>query len=689
MVSDELKNFVKENMKRTNECKYFTMKNLIDCEFLCFDTESCRDFNNREMERVYAWALSNTINDEVVYGLSITEFIEFLKTLYFYDDKPQKNKKYKKVFEVGFIHNLAWDVEFFKYELEKMGFKYFDKILFTDGSVEDETVEGNAYNITENNGQVYNFTLQINVDKNYYITVKFYDSLKIVPQSLDSIAKKVITIDEMFYKLKDEYDYKKVRQYNEDLTEDEKCYIYNDVYILKEFIKQYYINHNLKGFTASGIAFNNLLNFLYPKAKKKYEEFEKNYPPINDILAEDIITKSYSGGFTYASPKMKCKNILKHGYSIDINSSYPAQMKYKKLPYGQPKYFKGKYKKDKKYDICLQHINFDVFKRKNDSYIGFIKTSYAKDFAIDFNENGFKKNDYLATNIVDNKLICYNFDMIVTNEELDFLLSVYDFYSYKRVNGKILKGKKNLVDGVTYVDGVKFKSRVGDFGNFIDDAVTRKNQAKEDNNEIMKVVAKTDMNSIYGKLGTSYQRVIMEYVKNNHGIFEHQRKYANENEYDYLENRKYYRAYSSFVTSYGRVKLQKVIVQIEQLFGVDNFIYCDTDSIYMTLSMEQIKKLDIELDKYKLGAWDIEKEFFKIKTLGAKKYIVYARDYGKTEKCHNVCKCAGLPDNIRSEINFDNFNLGAKFTKKQKRKVIGGYSLVNTTLEIKAFMFYI
>ena len=50
--------------------------------------------------------------------------------------------------------------------------------------------------------------------------------------------------------------------------------------------------------------------YLYPDTDKKYDLFEINYPKIQDETAKEIITKSYSGGFTYANPTLKGKTII-------------------------------------------------------------------------------------------------------------------------------------------------------------------------------------------------------------------------------------------------------------------------------------------------------------------------------------------------------------------------------------------
>lgn len=700
-IFEKLKNKVNENMKYWGDVEKEELKllaNLSKSDFLCFDTESCRDYKNNNNERVWCWSLSNTVNDMVIYGYTIDHFITFINNLYLFKQftftKTTKSKNFNLKL---WVHNLGWDIEFFKYWLVDNEYTYVSKIMFDDDTIQDEKLDCNTWNITENNGQVYNSTITIKKNDivfgkkhiKSYINLKFYDSVKLIPDKLDTIARKIIDIDEIYYKLGDDFDYDYIRPYNHILTLIEKCYIYNDVYILKEFIRQYYIKNGLVGYTASSIAFNNMLNFTYPNAKDKYEEFTLNYPEILDKKVIKLIDESYGGGLTECNPTHKGNMVIGEGHSIDINSSYPSQMKYKPLPFGMPKYYTGKYKKDKKYNIAIQKIHFDGFRRKNGSPIGFIKIGNCENFNKDIKKIGYKLNDYADTNFDENgNLLTYNYNLVLTIEELKLLESAYDFYVYRRIGDTILKGKKNLIKGIDYIEGVKFLSKIGDFKNFIDDCVVRKNKYKDEKNECGKTVAKRDMNSVSGKFGSGYTRKIMNYVQDDNKLFKFQRKYINDKEYDYLEKRKYYRAYISFVTSYGRQQLISTILKIENMYGQDKFLYCDTDSIYSLLSVKQLESLKIDLDGKKLGAWDIEKEFTKFKCLGAKKYILYGHEYGSSDKDKIHQHCSGLPENIQKELNFENFYLGNTFTKKQKKKVVGGYRLEWTTYKLKEFTFY-
>lgn len=706
-ILDKLNKHVFENLIYFKDVKEDLKKqfaNLGADEYLCFDTESCRDIimSNEDRERVWCWSLSNTINDTVVYGYTLLDFLEFIKSIYRFKDFSFTKKSKNKFINLKiWVHNLGWDFEFLKYCIDELEFKYLSKIMYDDGSIEEETYDGDSWSVVENNGQVYNSTVNLKMPdlcfgKNTYkvfIKMKFYDSHKLVPQKLDTIGKKIIKIDEMFYKLGDNFDYEYIRPYNYVLKDSEKAYIYNDVYILKEFIKQYYIFNNLNGYTASSIAFNNMLNFMFPDEPKKYEAFTELYPALRDRKIIEIVDKSYTGGYTNVNPIHKSKTITKLGHSIDRNSSYPSAMMFNKMPIGMPKYFKGKYKNNKKFDIAFQRVHFDGFKRKNNSPIGFIQIGKCENFMQDIKGLGYQKNSYVATNFdKNNDLITSNYNLVFTIDELRMLESCYDFYTFREVNGKILKGNKNLIKGIKYVDGCMFQSKIGHLGEFIEDCTERKIRYKNEKNECGKMVAKTDMNSVYGKLGSGFERIIYDYVKDKEGHFKHQRKYSSEYEFDYEEKRKYYRPYASFTTSYGRIALISIILDIEKKHGHENFIYSDTDSIYATLTVEELRNLGIDMHSTRLGAWDIETEFYKIKCLGAKKYILYGHEYDEKEENpinRLFPHCAGLPKEEQHKLTFDNFYIGAEYEKKQKRKVIGGYRLEKTTFKLQEFSFYI
>ena len=65
--------------------------------------------------------------------------------------------------------------------------------------------------------------------------------------------------------------------------------------------------------------------------------------------------KSYKGGFTYLNPIYKEKDV-ENITVLDVNSLYPSVMYEKKLPFGEPIFFNGKYEEDKVYNLYIQMI---------------------------------------------------------------------------------------------------------------------------------------------------------------------------------------------------------------------------------------------------------------------------------------------------------------------------------------------
>ena len=80
-----------ENMLYYKNIDDIILQTFTDSKYLCFDTETCchtdkiyDDYFNKKIispekgiqTRVYAWALSNTTDDVVIYGNNLEEFID-------------------------------------------------------------------------------------------------------------------------------------------------------------------------------------------------------------------------------------------------------------------------------------------------------------------------------------------------------------------------------------------------------------------------------------------------------------------------------------------------------------------------------------------------------------------------------------------------------------------------------------
>lgn len=697
----------------------------------CMDTESCYKNINTVPERIYcekqrkmienpdfdfsvhcyAWGVSNSMNDYVVYGEKLEDMIRLFEMIgqsrNFYKGKKTLSKmnEIKRNMQLKFfVHNLAWDVEFLKYIFNDMNYEYYiSSIDETTGLKINSKKRPLTYNIVESDNIVYSCDINLGDYEEHtfkrkkkgqeitekielFTKVQLIDSFKIMAQSLDNIAKNVISIDEMYYKMSSEYDYKKVRLEGHKLDYIEKAYLYNDVYILKEFVRQFYLPLNTKQTTASSIAFEKFIQSKFGE-KGAYKAFTDVYPDLFDYKkVYEIIKDSYKGGWTQANKKYLGKEVIcNNSVSIDINSSYPSVVRYKPLPYGVPILHKG-LKNLKDDELAILTIHFDGFKNNNkDDLIGHIQCGA-------LNTEIFKTNgtDYLHTNFIDGKMVgtnkksaSHNYKISIWNFELENLLETMSFYEYEKTYNKdldIYYNTDKIKKGFTVESSLVFKCNIGFFGEQVDEFTKMKIEGKLEGNNAKTSFAKLCLNSFYGKLASNPERMERMIKFNNEGLacFEN-------TDVSYLAEKKYYASFSSCVTAWARVNLRTTLYKI----GYNNVLYFDTDSLYTKVNAEYIKnKCGDILHSTELGKWDIEKEYNKFKAIGAKKYIYNGRTYGEKGNFKINCKCAGLPSDVRAKATFETFYLGNTFYgKKSKKRVVGGYTLIEGEYKLNLFSY--
>lgn len=282
--------------------------------------------------------------------------------------------------------------------------------------------------------------------------VTFFDSLKIIPFSVDEIAKSFnLSISKL------EIDYKKERPKGYVLTNEEKDYIKHDVLIVAKALKVLF-DEDLKKMTQGSNALNDFKTML---TKSKFLHY---FPPLDYDIDKDL-RKAYKGGFTYLNPIYKEKDVEK-GTVLDVNSLYPSVMYEKLLPFGEPVFFNGEYKKDNVYELYIQMITCSFKLKKNK-----IPTVQIKN-----NRSFFRENEYLENS--QNEIVC----LVLTNVDLKLFFEQYDVYD------------------LDYVCGWKFKGIQGLFSSYIDKWISRKNEATISGNKGQRTLAKLMLNSLYRKI---------------------------------------------------------------------------------------------------------------------------------------------------------------------------------------------
>ena len=130
-----------------------------------------------------------------------------------------------------------------------------------------------------------------------------------------------------------------------------------------------------------------------------------------------------------------------------------------------------------------------------------------------------------------------------------------------------------------------------------------------------------------------------------------------------------YTAMGCFITAYAR---EKTIRSAQANY--DRFIYADTDSLKL---VGYDVPDGLEIHDTRLGAWKDEGDFTQSKWIRAKTYMVTVK--GKTK-----VTCAGMPDDVKKQVTYENFEPGSTFTGKLvPRRYPGGVILEDTTFTIK------
>lgn len=363
----------------------------------------------------------------------------------------------------------------------------------------------------------------------------------------------------------------------------------------------------------------------YKKVISK-DRFLEWFPVLPFEMDKDI-RRAYKGGWTYLYKK-NVKGVIPEGITLDVNSLYPWAMYYCNLPYGYPRYFEDEYEPNEKYSLYIQHF-WCEFKLKKDK-LPMIQLK---------GNSRFVQTEYLSSS---------------KGEIVELWLTSVDMKLFKE-NYDILC--------VEYVNGWMFKSCNGVFCKYIDYWMNVKSTTSGGEKQIAKLM----LNSLYGKFATNPKSVKKIPVLVDDIVM-----------YD-LEEPEFrdpvYTAMGCFITAWAR---DKEIRTAQSEIG--RFLYGDTDSLHLS-GYELPKNIDIH--ESRLGAFKLEESWTDGKFLRAKTYMeTYDNGDGSGVRPHITC--AGMPDNVKNLVNYDNFDFGESFEGKlTPKRYPGGIILVDRDFTIK------
>lgn len=561
---------------------------------------------------VWAYAICEVGNsDEVIIGTSIDDFMKWCK------DSKENHKV--------FFHNLKFDGQFI------MQWLFHNGYVHTTDPYEKNS---NTFNtLISDKGLYYQIEVIFNRKGKKVNKVIFQDSYKLIPLSVDAIAK---SFKMEMTKLTLDYDCHNGLPPGTPLTKDEEDYIKNDVRIVAAAI-EYFYSQGLDKMTIGACALDEYKKLVHKR------NFDRWFP--TPKYHKDV-KQSYRGGFTYLNPKFAGKT-LKNGIVLDVNSLYPSVMYDSYLPFGTPIFFEGEYQHDEIYPLYTQMIRCQFELKPGKIPTIQIKRGY-----------DFQANEYLTSSGDQEPVLCLN------SVDLKLFFEQYDVYNLE------------------YINGWKFKSTQGLFTNYIDKWSNNKIQAKKDGNHGLYLISKLFLNSLYGKFGTDTKvKSKIPYLGEDDVIHF---KDSEETEKDGV-----YVAMASFITSYARLKTIKAAQTIMDNYNSGKsdiqFVYADTDSLHcISPNFELPEGLDI--DPTKLGAWDYESKFNKAKFLRQKCYIENSTDDLDNDNPEYSLKItvAGMPKGCYQHVTFKNFKIGASYSgKKQPKMVKGGVVLSDIDFTIK------
>lgn len=357
----------------------------------------------------------------------------------------------------------------------------------------------------------------------------------------------------------------------------------------------------------------------------------------------DYIKNYYHGGLNIYSYKYNT-TVVHDLVHIDINSSYPSIMRYKPIP---------TYLVDYSADKGI--INIDP------NYYYFIEISKAS-----FKELMLKN---IKSKMLRIALIKY-LDPVTNLSD-----SIYLQTPHIRLIEKIIKKRIETLPAISYL---KYETHA--FGGLpvIQTNYQAKTGAKKrgaSNGEVQ--AFKVPLNSIYGVSALRAYFPLYEYDENFNLI-----SIGDGNGFKNTERNL---VFSSSVTAYAFEKLLTPLTY--DVEGVDdNFIYADTDSLFLRISYWNKIKKHVDQDPLKLGAWDLEhKHVLKFYSLNHKKYCLFSEDKQKIEVFSGgIPKSSFNLDQTFEDFIKNEFHDGSKLqTLRNCENVEGCTILYEGTTEIK------
>ena len=549
-----------------------------------------------------------------------------------------------------FFHNLEWDGEFIKWYLVRNGYEYYYE------PPKRKTKKG--FCIFEDGKTIYH----INIFKpvRYAKGIKLVQlyikcSLKLLTLSIEKLAQafNLPCKQSINYHVEP---FNSLDQVPQNLIE----YIQTDVNIMIPPLIQYNqvftlkrgnrVLEGLSKLTIGGTSLSLFKTFIFDKY-----DFNESFTLPYDQVCE--LQNWYSGGLT-TYPKHYQYKITEEidGRVYDVNSMYPSVMVDNPYPIGEP--FYGDFPPSDAYNIKMVKIFIKKAEIKDYRYPPLMRPW--KSISIKYPPKTrfvYKTENAIAYYFQDELDSLQRFyDIEYTVEKTIWFKSEYYFKDYIVKHYEMRKKYKELKDPRQQMFKLLLNNAYGKFGE------------KPDKTTVVysdKQVEKGDL-----ILQIKNNNLIVDTVRNDNSCLEHLNSYICY--YEIPKARSVNVAIAASVTKNARMKLYDAIFN-----NLDNFLYCDTDSLFI-----KGEPKGIEIDPNKLGAWDLEATFDAFELGGAKLYNLHLKN-AIIKRAHAGINGRWAKDNLKKgDIITINKQLpqGSDISKK---KVKGGLVIIESNYTIK------
>jgi hypothetical protein len=533
---EEIKIKSNERNKSTIINKKFNSNNLYDDKIAVWDIECSPDENGN----FKSYALGVAYEDKYIsfWGLDcIKQFIDFL------------NKNF------SFFNNWT----FYAHN----GGKFDFLLLLREGLLDFKNIIIDSKNLVELNKSFIGVSL-LKDD----LKINFKDSLRLLPQSLDSLCRE---FNVKYKKLKETIKHSDITLQNfnsREIYPHLYLYLRNDCLGLLEILKSFSLNvfndtkiNITSCYTGASLSKKNYFLNYYDSKKTPI------YTLSDDI--DEFIRKGYNGGRNEAFHIGKIEGKI---YYLDFTSLYPYTGTFK-LPYGLPK-----------------QSNLEDY-----------KTLTLEDL-----KNRFGFYNVLVKTIDKTKKPIHG----IKSKNGLFVFPIFE--NWTQLNGlfteEIKIGLKNNIYEYQFLEGYEFENSTF-LKKFFIDAFNKKSEAKINGNKALSLCYKIVANSGYGYWGLRCKSrdgikifhqdqsgIIPILISNKLMSYCDYGNYTFVRCYNDLKIKDYNVSIASAISSYARIRLWNAINDIEIKGG--NVFYCDTDSIMTNLDISKYPDL---MEKY---MWD-------------------------------------------------------------------------------------